>query len=52
MLGKTLRECLCLYFLMKEKTFVGSRPFPSETLEKLLKDIFGELKMSDIKHPK
>lgn len=51
-LGKSLRECLCLYFLMKEKTFIGSRPYPSENLENLLKDIFGDLKMSDLVHPK
>ena len=50
--GKTLQECLRLYFLMKEKTFVSSRPYPSENLEKLLKDVFGDMKMSDIKHPK
>ena len=50
--GKTLDECLRLYFLMKEKTFIGNRPYPSENLDNLLKDIFGDMKMSDLKHPK
>lgn len=51
--GKTMRECLCLYFRMKELTFVGVRPYPSETLEKVLKDSFGtETVMTDIKEPK
>lgn len=51
--GKTMKECLCLYFRMKELTFVGIRPYPSEPLENVLKDSFGsDTVMTDIKHPK
>lgn len=51
--GKTLKECLCLYFRMKEYAFVGSRPYPSEQLESILKEALGtETVMADIKHPK
>lgn len=51
--GKTLHEILCLYFRMKEHTFVGSRPYPSEALEKILKECFGpDTVMADIKYPK
>lgn len=51
--GKTLKECLCLYFRMKELAFVGSRPYPSDILESILKEALGtETKMSDIKGPK
>lgn len=51
--GMSMRECLCLYFRMKELTFVGIRPYPSESLEKVLKDSFGsETVMADIKEPK
>ncbi|XP_065160438.1 85/88 kDa calcium-independent phospholipase A2 isoform X2 [Atheta coriaria] len=51
--GKTMKECLCLYFRMKEITFVGLRPYPSDALENVLKDAFGtNTVMADIKHPK
>ncbi|CAH0547476.1 unnamed protein product [Brassicogethes aeneus] len=51
--GKTMQECLCLYFRLKEMTFVGIRPYSSEALENILKDTFGtETVMSDIRHPK
>lgn len=51
--GKTMRELLGLYLRMKEFTFVGSRPYPSEILEKLLKDYLGANSvMTDIVHPK
>ncbi|KAK5642233.1 hypothetical protein RI129_008400 [Pyrocoelia pectoralis] len=51
--GKTMKECLSLYFRMKELTFAGSRPYPSEALENILKDTFGpDTVMADIKHPK
>lgn len=51
--GKTMKECLCLYFRLKEKTFIGSRPYCSENLENVMKETFGsETVMSDIKHPK
>lgn len=51
--GKTLRQCMGIYFLMKEQCFVGSRPYASETFETILKDSLGEYTvMTDIKHPK
>lgn len=51
--GKTLRQCMGIYFLMKEQCFVGSRPYPSEKFETILKDSLGEYTvMTDIKHPK
>ncbi|XP_030753365.1 85/88 kDa calcium-independent phospholipase A2 isoform X2 [Sitophilus oryzae] len=51
--GKTMKECQCLYFRLKEQTFVGSRPYCSENLENVMKETFGsETVMSDIKHPK
>lgn len=51
--GKTMRQCMCLYLRMKEQAFVGSRPYPSENLENLLKDTLGaNTVMTDIKHPK
>lgn len=51
--GKTLKEILCLYFRMKDYTFVGSRPYPSEPLENILKDCFGsDTVMADIRVPK
>ncbi|XP_065217015.1 85/88 kDa calcium-independent phospholipase A2-like [Planococcus citri] len=49
---KTLRECLWLYFLLKERTFCGNRPYNSEPLESMLKEIFKDKKMSEYKHPK
>lgn len=51
--GKTMKECQCLYFRLKEKTFIGSRPYCSENLENVMKETFGsETVMSDIRHPK
>ncbi|XP_056648135.1 85/88 kDa calcium-independent phospholipase A2 isoform X1 [Diorhabda sublineata] len=51
--GKTMKECLCLYFLLKEQVFVGIRPYSSECLENILKDTFGtDTVMSSIKHPR
>ncbi|CAO1329944.1 unnamed protein product [Diamesa hyperborea] len=51
--GKSLRECICIYMTMKEKSFVGTRPYSSDALEGVLKDVFGEnTVMSDIKSPK
>lgn len=41
--GKSLRECQRVYFRMKEHAFVGFRPYPSEPLENILKDILGKL---------
>ncbi|KAL5289787.1 PLA2G6 family protein [Megaselia abdita] len=51
--GKTLRQCMGLYLRMKENCFVGSRPYPSELFENILKSELGEFTiMTDIKHPK
>lgn len=51
--GKTMKQCMCLYLRMKEQAFVGSRPYPSEILENILKDTFGPNSvMTDIEHPK
>ncbi|XP_059614992.1 85/88 kDa calcium-independent phospholipase A2 isoform X2 [Phlebotomus argentipes] len=51
--GKTMRQCMCLYLRMKDQAFVGSRPYPSEFLEAVLKDNLGEFTvMSDIVAPK
>lgn len=51
--GKTMKQCMCLYLRMKEQAFVGSRPYPSEHLENLLKDNLGAHSvMTDIEHPK
>lgn len=51
--GRTMKECLCLYFRLKEQTFVGLRPYPSEALETVLKETFGgDSVMANIKHPK
>lgn len=51
--GKTLRQCMGLYLRMKENCFVGSRPYPSELFENILKIELGESTvMTDIKHPK
>lgn len=52
-IGKTMKQCMCLYMCMKDQAFVGSRPYASEHLETLLKNNLGEFSvMSDIKHPK
>lgn len=51
--GKSLEECLGLYFKMKNVAFAGKRPYPSEAFEKILKDAFGsETTMSSIVKPK
>lgn len=50
--GKSIREVFCLYFRLKEHTFVGGRPYPSEALETILKECFGEdTCMSDVGRP-
>ncbi|CAG9561409.1 unnamed protein product [Danaus chrysippus] len=50
--GKSLRDCQRLYFRMKEFAFVGSRPYPSEALETILKENLGtQTVMADIKKP-
>ncbi|XP_039429871.1 85/88 kDa calcium-independent phospholipase A2 isoform X5 [Culex pipiens pallens] len=51
--GKTMKQCMCLYLRMKDQAFVGSRPYPSDLLESVLKEQLGEFTvMTDIKYPK
>lgn len=51
--GKSLRECQALYFRIKEDAFVGSRPYNSEGLEKVLKECLGaHTVMAAITRPK
>lgn len=51
--GKSLRECQALYFRIKENAFVGSRPYNSEGLEKVLKECLGaNTVMANIQKPK
>lgn len=51
--GKTMKQCMCLYLRMKDVAFVGSRPYPSDPLESVLKENLGEYTtMADIKNPK
>ncbi|KAM3180636.1 hypothetical protein ACTXT7_015904, partial [Hymenolepis weldensis] len=47
--GKCVRYNRCLYFRMKENIFVGNRPYPTEGLESLLREEFGDTPvMTDI----
>lgn len=50
--GKPLHYMRGMYFRLKDEVFKGSRPYPSEPFERLLKKEFGEKVMTDIKHPK
>lgn len=51
--GKSLKDCLCLYFRMKEYAFTGPKPYPSEPLETMLQQALGtETVMADTEHPK
>uniref|UniRef100_T1IP73 phospholipase A2 n=1 Tax=Strigamia maritima TaxID=126957 RepID=T1IP73_STRMM len=51
--GKTVRETQRLYFRLKDKVFMGHRPYPSEPLELFLQKELGcETKMSDIIFPR
>lgn len=51
--GKTPRQCLQLYFSLKDKVFIGNRPHDADSLEKFLQREMGETTlMTDIKHPK
>ncbi|PIK47446.1 putative 85/88 kDa calcium-independent phospholipase A2 [Apostichopus japonicus] len=40
--GYSIIECRKIYFSLKNEVFVGSRPYKSENLERLMKDCFGE----------
>ncbi|XP_046424777.1 85/88 kDa calcium-independent phospholipase A2-like [Neodiprion fabricii] len=51
--GKSLKECVAIYFDVKDKAFVGNRPYDSEGLETILKNAVGtETVMAQIKNPK
>lgn len=41
-LGKSLKDCQMLYFKLKERAFIGDRPYSSEGIEKILKDAVGK----------
>ena len=50
--GKSVLECQALYFRLKDKVFVDSKPYNTKPLEELLQESFGLTKMKDIQHPK
>ncbi|XP_071439638.1 85/88 kDa calcium-independent phospholipase A2-like isoform X2 [Hetaerina americana] len=51
--GKSLLECMGMYFKLKDQAMTGSRPYPSEPLEAILKETLGATSvMADIRHPK
>lgn len=50
--GKSVLECQSLYFRLKDKVFVDSKPYSTKPLESLLQETFGLTKMKDIQHPK
>ncbi|XP_054724594.1 85/88 kDa calcium-independent phospholipase A2-like isoform X2 [Uloborus diversus] len=51
--GKSMRECRSLYFRLKDKVFVGIRPYNADLLEAFLKEELGESTfMGDITNPK
>lgn len=50
--GKSVQECQFLYFRLKDKVFVDSKPYDTKPLEELLQDSFGNIKLCDIKQPK
>jgi calcium-independent phospholipase A2 len=52
-MGHSAHECRQLYFRLKDKVFVGVRPYDSEPLEKFLQKALGDdCRMSDIIKPK
>ncbi|GJQ68322.1 hypothetical protein Trydic_g16917 [Trypoxylus dichotomus] len=51
--GKTAKECLGLYFHLKDQIFPGMRPYPSKPLERMLQQILGrDTYIQDIHSPK
>lgn len=49
---RTMRDCRCLYFRLKDRVFVGTRPYDAELLESFLKTELGETTvMGDIVKP-
>uniref|UniRef100_T1JT22 phospholipase A2 n=1 Tax=Tetranychus urticae TaxID=32264 RepID=T1JT22_TETUR len=52
-LGNTAAQCRQLYFRLKDKVFLGPRPYDSEPLEKFVQKEFGvDTKISDIANPR
>ncbi|XP_071042085.1 85/88 kDa calcium-independent phospholipase A2 [Parasteatoda tepidariorum] len=51
--GKSMKDCRCLYFRLKDKVFVGVRPYDADLLETFLKNELGESTvMGDIEKPR
>jgi len=51
--GRTIQQCLGLYFQLKDAVFSGKRPYSSESLEAFLKREFGETtRMSEVEYPR
>lgn len=52
-LGRSANECRKLYFKLKDRIFIGSRPYESDPLERFLQKELGEdVRMGDIKKPR
>ena len=50
--GKSVMDCQYLYMGLKDKVFVGSKPYSTKPMEELLKKEFGDLKMYQLKDTK
>jgi len=50
--GKTVAECTNLYFNVRDKVMIGSKPYDTKLFDDELQKAFGMTKMYDIKHPK
>lgn len=50
--GKTVMECQSLYFKLKDRVFIDTKPYNTKPLEELLQQTFGTTKMKDIVKPK
>ena len=50
--GKTARDMLPIYMDVKNKVFLGNRPYKSELLESAIQEIAGDVKMSAFQNPK
>ena len=46
--GLTPLEAQCMYFKLKDKVFVGNRPYEVEPMEKFLKEVFKDQIMTDL----
>ena len=46
--GLTPIEAQCMYFKLKDKVFVGNRPYEVEPMEKFLKEVFKDKIMTDL----